>query len=375
MKNIADTSRTSYQLMILVAVLFIAACGNKEGDKKSELEKLKKQASELKVQIAALEAEVASTDSTSTEKSRMVAITKITPTLFNNYIQVQGRVDADENVSLSPEMGGNITKINVKPGDAVQAGQILAEVDNRVILQGIAELQNGLDLAKILFEKQKNLWEQKIGTEVQYLSAKNQKESLEKKMATLQQQLDMSRIKSPINGFVDAVDIKLGQMAAPGMPAIRVVNTSNLKVKGEVAESYASKIKSGNVVDIIFPDMADTIHSKVSYSAKVINMLNRTFNVEVRLDNTREYHPNMVAIMKIVDYSNPQAFVIPVSTIQHTEQGDYVLLAEKNKVKKQYVKVGRSYNGNAEITSGLKENDLLITKGFQELNEGELVSF
>lgn len=336
-------------LLLLSSVIFFSACGGRK-EKKSGL---------------------ANADSTKNDKTKFVEVTKLVPQVFNNYIEVQGKVDADENVSVNAEMAGTVSKVYVKLGDEIHVGQVLAELDSKVIQQGMVELQIGLALSATMFEKQKSLWEQKIGTEVQYLAAKNQKESLEKKMATLQQQLEMTKVKSPINGIVDAIDIKLGQATMPGIPAIRVVNMKSLKVKAEVAESYLAKVKSGNDVEIIFPDMQDTVKAKISYAAKVISPLNRTFTVTVNLDGKTEYHPNMIAIMKIIDYSNPKAFVVPVNTIQKTEGGDFIFIAENKKAKKIKVKTGRIYNGKAEILEGLKEGDKLITKGFQELNEGE----
>ncbi|MBN8701947.1 MAG: efflux RND transporter periplasmic adaptor subunit [Bacteroidetes bacterium] len=363
------------QKLFVVVLLATGIISCSSPDKKAELEALKKQAIELKSQIEKLESEIASTDtsSISNEKIKTVSVESIKQDTFLNYIEVQGKVDADENVSLSPEMGGSVERIYVKVGDEVSVGQILVELDNKMIVNGIAELKNGLELATIVYEKQKNLWDQKIGTEIQFLSAKNQKESLEKKLATLNEQLEMSRVKSPINGVVDAVDTKIGQIAAPGYPIVRVVNFSNLKVEADVPETYASRVKKGNPVMVIFPDMQDTIKTSVTFSAKVINAVNRTFEVQVNLDNKREYHPNMVSILKIVDYSNNNAIVVPVKVIQHANEGDFVFIEEGNKAKKVLVKTGKMYNGKAEILSGLKASDKLITGGYQDLNEGEPV--
>ena len=190
----------------------------------------------------------------------------------------------------------------------------------------------------------------------------------------------MTRIKSPINGTVDAVDIKVGQAVMPGIPAIRVVNFSKLKVKGEVAETYVSKVKKGDAVVIYFPDINKEITSKVSYSAKVINTLNRTFTVEVDLDTKEaEYHPNMIAILKIVDYETPATFVAPINTIQNSQTEKFVFVAANENGKtvatKKTVTVGLTYNGKAEITSGLSKGDQLITTGYQDLNNGEEVKF
>ncbi len=314
-------------------------------------------------------------DSIANDKTKTVEIVVLSPKTFNSYIDIQGKVDADESVAINAEMPGTVSKVGVHLGDEVSAGQILAELDAKVIQQGIAELQIALELSNTIFEKQKNLWDQKIGTEVQFLSAKSQKESLDKKMSALQQQLEMSRIKSPIKGMVDAIDIKIGQATMPGLPAIRVVNMCSLKVKGEVSESYMAKIKKGNDVKILFPDLQDSINSKITYAAKMISPLNRTFSITIDLDCVKELHPNMIAILKIIDYSNSKAFVVPVSTIQKAEEGDFVFVADGKMAKKVRVKVGRMYNGSAEIIEGLSEGNKLITKGFQELNDGEQIKF
>lgn len=368
--------KTIQTVSISAAIIILAACGGGKQSKDARvraLDSMKKEMSGLQKKIVSLEEEIAKTDTAKKEKIKTVELQTLSAQIFNNYVDVQGKVDADENVSISAEMPGTVSRVMAKVGDAVTSGQVLAELDSKALQQGLAELQNGLDLAKTMYEKQKSLWDQKIGTELQYLQAKNQKESLEKKMASMQEQVKMTKIISPINGIVDAVDVKVGQATAPGLPAIRVVNMNSLKVKAEVAESHAAKVKTGNDVIIIFPDTHDTVKTKISYSAKVISPLNRTFTVTVNLDNTKDLHPNQIAIVRIIDYTNPKAFVVPVGTIQHAEEGDFVFTADGTKVKKVKVKVGKTYNGKAEILESLKEGDKLIIKGFQELNEGETI--
>ncbi|MES2593479.1 MAG: efflux RND transporter periplasmic adaptor subunit [Bacteroidota bacterium] len=355
--------------------LLMVAC-NSGTDKKTELENLKKQESELKSKIAVLESELnQGNDSVATGIA--VAVVSLKPETFKNYIDVQGRVDADENVGISTEMPGTITKINVKVGDQVSKGQVLAETDARSINQSIADLQVNTALVNQIFEKQKNLWEQKIGTEVQFLQAKTNKESMETKMSMLQQQLSMSKIVSPISGTVDAVDVKLGQMVAPGMPAIRVINFDNLKVKADVAETYASKIKKGSEVVVYFPDMNDSMITKVNFVARAINQASRTFLVEVLLDNKKEYHPNMVARLNVNDYSSAApAIVVPVRTIQKDENNaNFVFVAENGIAQKRIITIGKEYSGKAEIKSGLKENDLLVTLGYDIINEGDAIAY
>lgn len=358
-------------LFIVISAIFVA-CGS--SDKKAELEKLRTQKAAIETKISALEEELAKSDTTKVKLIDVVAMPLMSQP-FKTYIEVQGRIDADENVALSSEMPGTVTKINVKVGDEVKKGQVLAETDARAVMQQITDLQTNLDLATQVYQKQKNLWDQKIGTEIQYLQSKATKESLENKVSTMQEQIRMSKIVSPINGTVDAVNIKIGQAIAPGIPAINVINFSNLKVKADVAESYSARVKTGNEVQIFFPDMKDSIISKVNYAARSISNLTRTFGVEVLLDNSKEYHPNMVAKLKINDYqSATPKIVVPVKFIQKGTNENFVLLAVNGKVVKNVVKISHEYNGLAEISEGLKDGDLLITEGYDLINIGDNVN-
>lgn len=362
--------KNKFLYIVISSLLF--ACS--APDKKAELEKLRTQKATLETKIATLEEELAKSDTTKQKLVDVIAM-PLTAQTFKTYIEVQGRIDADENVSLSSEMPGTITKINVKVGDEVSKGQILAETDARAMQQQIADIQTSLDLATQVFQKQKNLWDQKIGTEIQFLQAKNTKESLENKVSTMQEQVRMSKIISPISGTIDAVNIKIGQAVAPGMPAINVINFSNLKVKADVSESYANRVKVGNETLVLFPDMHDSITSKVNYSSRAINNLTRTFGVEVLLDNKKEYHPNMVAKLKINDYqSATPKVVVPIKFIQKGTNENFVLVSENGKVVKKVITVSHEYNGLAEIADGLKEGDLLITEGYDLINEGDMVN-
>ena len=359
-----------------LAILMIA-CNSKEGDdKKAQLEELKKQEMDLKAKITVLETELNGGKELG-PNGIAVSVTNLKPEIFKNYIDIQGMVDADENVSISTEMPGTVTKINVKVGDEVSKGQVLAETDARAINQSIADLQINMDLVNQIYEKQKNLWDQKIGTEVQFLQAKTNKESMEKKLSALQQQMNMTKIISPISGTIDAVDIKVGQLAAPGMPSIRVINFANLKVKADVAESYASKIKKGSEVIVRFPDMEDSLVTALSFVSRAINPNTRSFGVEVILDGKKEYHPNMVSVININDYSSPTpVIIIPVKTIMKDENSNsFVYIVNGNVAKKQIVTIGKEYNGKAEITTGLKEGDILITAGYDVVNEGDQIIY
>jgi len=372
MFTIQRKKANQFIIPIIASSIFLASCGG--GDEESLLALKAKQA-ELKTQLSELTTKISKLEGDSAKKFILVQAANLTPAIFKTYINVQGRVDAEESVSLSSEMPGTITKINVKPGDEVSKGQVLAETDARALQQSISDLQTNAELVNQLFEKQKALWDQKIGTEVQYLQAKTQKESMEKKLATLQEQVRMTKIISPINGTIDAVDIKLGQLTAPGMPAIRVVNFNNLKVKADLAESYAAKVHKGDEVMIKFPDSKDTLTTRINYSSRVISPMNRTFSIEILLGNTKDYHPNQIAILNINDYkSEKPVLTVPVSYVQKDLKGThFVLVADGSKAAKRNVVLGKEYNGLAEIKEGLTESDLLITEGYDGLNEGDAI--
>lgn len=362
----------NFIIPVMTASLLLASCG---GSNPEGLTELKAKQAELKTQLADITSKISKLEGDSGKKFVLVEANPVIPAVFKTYINVQGRVDAEENVSLSSEMPGTITKINVKPGDQVSKGQVLAETDARAIQQSIADLKTNADLVNQMYEKQKALWDQKIGTEVQYLQAKTQKESMENKMALLQEQARMTKIISPINGTVDAVDIKLGQLTAPGMPAIRVVNFNNLKIKADLAESYGSKVHKGDEVLVRFPDSNDTLTTQVSYSSRSISAMNRTFGVEILLDSKKEYRPNQIAILNINDYkSSKPVITVPINYVQKDLKGThFVLVADGNKAAKRNVTLGKEYNGVAEVKEGLSETDLLITSGYDGLNEGDAI--
>jgi len=358
------------KILIASLVLFLAACANNPKDKKAELEKLKKEQADINSKIAKLEMEVGSKKG---DVAKDVEVYEVITTTFRNFIEIQGKVDAEKNVQANPEAMGVITKVYTTIGQKVSQGQVLAQIDDAVLRQSMAQLQTSLDLAGNLFKRQKNLWDQQIGTEVQYLNAKSQKEGLERQMGVLRQQADLYKIKSPISGTIDQMDFKVGQAVQPGAPGIRVVNANDLKAKAAVSESYGSRINQGDEVTVIIPDATDSVKTKISFAAKTIDPISRSFNVEVKLPSKKTYRPNMLAILKIVDYTNPNATVVPIRAIQKSESGDYLMLDINGKAKKVDVKVGNIYNGQAEILNGIKAGDKVITVGINGLNEGDTV--
>lgn len=364
-------------LIMATVVLFAVAC-NKTADKKAQLADLKKQRDELTAKIQTLEDELGKQGNTTNVKMTTVAISEAEKSSFDHYIEIQGKVDGEDNIAVSAQTPGLITAVLVNEGDAVKKGQVLALTDNSVLQQQIENVKTQLSFATNLYNKQKSLWDQEIGSEVQYLTSKNNKESLEANLAALYDQLEMTKIKSPINGTVEEVNLKVGQMASPGMPAVRVVNFSSAKVVADISETYASRVKKGDKVIVFFPDYKKEIETKVHFTSKYINPVNRTFLTEVKLKpGDMEYRANMLAVVKINDYTNPSTFVIPVSLIKESSGGSYIYLAREENGKltarRQAIEVGRTYNGMAEVISGLEKDDKIITTGFNNLVEGQLI--
>ncbi len=370
-------------ILFSFVIIFFASCGSKtdKGDlatKRAQLDELKKQETVLKAKISTLETQldIIDTSKQKDEKAKFISVTEMVPKIFTHFIEVQARVEGDEDVNLNPEMPGNVTTVLVKAGDHVTKGQVLATLDDRTIRQSMASMKAQLDMASTMYDRQKNLWDQKIGSEVQFIQARTQKDAMEKQYGGLKEQWDMTRIKSPINGTIDQVNIKIGQAVAPGMTAVRVVNLTNLKVKGEIAESYITKVRRGNDVVLFFPDMNKEISGKLDYSGQVVNSLNRTFNVEVHLNSKDgDFRPNQSVVLKIADYNADSSFVVPIGVVQKSSEGEYVYVAEnmngKLIAKRKSVTSGLNYSGNAEIRSGLAAGDKVITTGYQSVIDGD----
>ncbi len=373
MKNsILKNTKTS----LLVATTFLAfACGS-GGDKKAQLADLKKQKAELETKIQTLEKELGATKPADSSRVTTVMASAVQPQTFKHFVEVQGTVDADKNINVTPKMGGVVTRVLVKEGDFVKAGQTLLVTDDATLQQNLAQLQTGYELAKTTFERQENLWKQQIGSEIQYLQAKNQKESVERQIATLNTQIAMARVTSPINGTVNAVNVKICETAAPGMPVVQVVNLSQMKVTAKVADTYINSIKKVDPVTIKLPDVGDEMTARITFAGQVVNPTTRTFDIEVALPNKQnKLKPNLLAVVSINDKTKPNTIVIDQNLVQNTESGDivYVVANENNKsvAKSKKVTLGMSYNGKVEVTEGLQSGEQLITVGNQDLVDGQ----
>ena len=362
----------------LLAITLFASCGGKQNkDAKAEIADLKKQQKELQDKINTLELANIGKDSNAVRKVAVV-VTPMTPSVFNNYIDVQGKIDLDEVVNAIPETPGIISAILVHQGQYVRKGQVVATLRAEQVDRGISELDQQISFAKLLYDKQKRLWDQEIGTEIQLLQAKNNYDGLLKKKQTILTQKNTFNVTSPINGVVDAIDATVGQSYSNPMsaPVIKIINTSKLKVQADIPENYSSIVRTGSNCMVVFTDINDSLLTRVNYVEKSINPVTRTYSAYIPLPTNSKYQPNMSAQVKIATYQNARAFVLPFSLIQKTDKGNYVYVADaQNKAKLLPVQLGNSYQNKVEIVSGLTLGDKVITSGFEELNEGDQLQF
>ncbi|HNB81444.1 MAG TPA: efflux RND transporter periplasmic adaptor subunit [Chitinophagaceae bacterium] len=363
-------------ILLLTGTVFLvlSSCGSKDKPSSAEeLAKLKASQKEIQARIAEIEKQNGKNDST---RKVAVSVTPMTPVVFNNYIDVQGKVDIDEVVNAIPEMPGIIQNILVHEGQHVQKGQVVATLRSETIDRGIDQLDQQIAFAKTIYEKQKRLWDQEIGTELQLLTAKNNYDNLVNQKKTTLSNKNSFNVISPISGVVDAVNATVGQSYASPVnpPVIRIINTGRLKVKADIPENYAPVVHNGSSVQLIFPDVRDTLITKVNYVEKLINPLSRTFSAYIPLPSSARFQPNMTTQVKIASYQNARAFVLPMGVIQKTDKGDFVYVADASShAVLKPVTLGNTYNSKVEILSGLTLGDHVITAGYEELNEGDLL--
>ncbi|HVB04351.1 MAG TPA: efflux RND transporter periplasmic adaptor subunit [Chitinophagaceae bacterium] len=356
--------------LIFIPLILLGAC--KPKSKQDQLKALQLQEKEISAKIDSLQLSIGPVKDSS--KVNYVVVRTLGDTDFRNYIQILGQVDALEDVNVMPEAQGVVTGVYGKLGQRVTQGQLLAKLDDQVIRQGLAQLQNQLAYFQNLYDRQKNLWAENIGTKVQLLTAKNNVENIKQQIAVQQSQEDMYLVKAPVSGTLDHFDVRLGEAITP--TSIRIVNTREMKVKGSVGETFADKVHTGDPVTVIFPDAADTLNTRLSYVGKIIDPSSRSFDIEIQLEGKeKQFKPNMVAMVKIVSYENKKAIVIPINPVQITPDGDFVLIADGGVAKKVKVALGQTYNGQTEVIRGLSPGDKLIVTGYQDLENGDRVSY
>jgi len=389
----------------LAAVIMLSSCSSSSkdknaaiNDKKAALEKLKGEQGKLDEKIKTLETDLNKLDpaSSNAQKAKLVAVQTLAPSEFSHYIDLQGKIDAENISYVTPRGPGGLVKaIYVKQGDFVKKGQLLMKLDDAIARQSVVAAKEGMQsirtqlaYAKNIYQRQQNLWEQNIGTEVQVITAKNNVATLENQLKAseenvkvYQEQQNTSNVHSDVSGVADVVNIKVGEtFSAAGAAGlgIKIVNTSQLKVIGNIPENYLGNVSKGTPVIVQVPDVNKTFNSTLSFVGASIDALTRGFVAEAKLPSDGALRPNQIALLKIKDYASANAIAIPVSTLQNDEKGKFVMVAvtENGKLvaRKRPVNIGFLNSDMLEIKTGLKAGDVLITEGFQSLYEGQLIT-
>ena len=366
-------------IITTLALLFLTSCEDTslEGKKKS-LSKLKAEITERQEKADKLKAEINELEGVKEVKKQKVTTLTVEEKPFEAFVEVQGNSQAENAVNIMTDMGGLVKAIYVDEGQYVHKGKTLIQLDNSIVRSQLDELNTSLVLAKDVFEKRERLWKKNIGSEIEYLQAKNQYNSLLKKKNTLNTTLAKSTIKAPISGTVDIVYLKVGELASPGYPAVNVVNLNNMEVKVSVPESYLGKIKKGDKVDVFFPSINKEVVAKVKSVSQSINPNNRTFTAVASIPNKdKMLKPNLLAKIKIKSDEKGKAITIPTNLLQKSAQGFYVYVVSEKEgktiAKEVPVEIGESYNGKIIITKGLSPNDKLINEGYRDVLDGDLL--
>lgn len=372
--------------LFLAMIALLASC---KQESKSQLEKeiisYQKEASKLNAKISALQQQIDEQEKAKNQLSGLkvrVASDKVEPQLFKHYFEASGSVESIHEAFISPEVSGQVEKVLVNEGDKVEKGQLLAQLSTDIIQNNIQEVKASLSLADFAYKKQKSLWEKHIGSELDYVKAKSNMESLSSRLKSLETQYEKSFIRAPVSGYVDAIDVKVGELASPGMRIFHVVNIQDLYVNAQISENYLPVVHKGDQVTVSFPTYPDiTLHEYVYRTGEVIQAQNRTFKLQLKIKNRKNlFKPNMLAIISINDYVNPKALVVPSFVIRKDIKGDYLFVVKKDKqgnmiAHKQYVTTGLSSGPDTEVIKGIQPGDIVITDGFNNVTEGTIVIF
>ncbi len=367
------------KILILLVVFTVSLSCNEE-PKNKNLEKLNERKTALAKSIDSLNSKLKLIDEEISKLDTLKKLQTVTTIvakkeLFSHYFEIQGIVKSDKNIGINPEMGGAVKSIYVKEGQNVKAGQVLVQLDDSEIINGIDELKTSLSLATTTFERQKRLWNQKIGSELQYLQVKAQKESLEDKLASLQTKARKMKIIAPFSGVIDEIFTKKGELTSPQYPIVRLINLSEVYLEADVTETFLPIVKIGTETKINFPSLNYEEVSKVYFVGNYINPTNRSFKIRIGISNDKQaVKPNLLADIKIQDFQ-AEGITIPANLVQQDQNGnDYVFTLDKeNKVVKKSVEVQNEYNNTMFISSGLDENEALINEGARIVKSGDAV--
>ncbi len=374
-------TNTMKKLLIFPLIALMVACSAKPGDddrqvKEEQLNEYKKELSELKKTIAKLEKDLADGKK---EGAIKVVATAVEPNLYEHFVDVTGKVEADQNIIISPEAAGKIVSIEVKEGDRVRKGTVLARLNTEMTERSLAQIEINLKLATTTFERQADLWKQNIGSEMEYLQAKSNKDALEQQKEALQAQLDLAIVRAPIDGVVDEVIQKQGEMAGPQLPFARLVNIEQVYITADVSEIYLQEVKAGDKVSVEFPVIGKNIEAKIYRASSVIDPGSRTFRVRIDLNNSsNEIKPNMLAILKLRTFAAENAIIVPSILVKKDFSGEFVFVAEQVdgelRAKKRYIETGIKDNNNTLVVKGIEPGDKIITKGYAQVVDGSAIS-
>jgi len=380
------TTKIRSILILVSTVLLVVACKPQDkaptdlegmrkllSKQKSELVSIQKSIDELQAQITELEPERAL-------KKVLVSIDTIQSSEFKQFSSVQATVVPDDYVNASSETGGRIIKRYADEGDYVKRGQLLATVDMQTLEKQLDELATSYALAKTVYDRQKRLWDQNIGSELQYLEAKTRKESLEKTKATLESQLTKKNVYAPISGVVDQEFLQEGEMSAPGLPILRILNTRKIKIVADLPENYLGSVKRNDKVSVYFPALDKTVDSRITMLGRTIDPANRTFKIEIGANNSKgDLKPNLLAEVKINNYTNNDAISVSAELVQEDVDGaKFLYVVEKDAdgnmiANKKIVETGESYENNIEVNSGLSIGDIVIVEGARSVSSGNII--
>ena len=374
--------------LITTLSVLIFSCGKKEETATIDNLIASKNARALQAKKALIQADLAKIDEALAtldvkKEEALVSVLMVKDTVFSHYLEIQGSVNTKENILVQPEFQGTLVSLNVKAGQRVSKGQVLGKIDDAGLSQQVASLENQYALAKTTFERQKNLWSQKIGSEMQYLQAQTQMISAQRGVAQIKAQLEKTILKAPFTGTIDEVFVEKGQVVAPSQQGLmRIVNLSNMYVSTSVPETYIGKLKVGTEVDVFLTSLGKTYKGKVRQIGNFVNPNNRSFGIEVSVPNPENLlRPNQVANLKITDYFSKNAIVVPTNVIQEDgEKNKFVYTAinvsgKTGIAKKVIVKLGQSSNNVTEILSGLSAEAIIVSEGANAISDGMKLNF
>ncbi|SFB09932.1 RND family efflux transporter, MFP subunit [Flavobacterium swingsii] len=376
-------------ILIFTVTTMLFSCGGNENTATTDALIETKNVANIKAKRDLLQAEISKIDAAlatldvKTAQEALVSVLTVKDTVFNHYLEVQGNVNTKENILVQPEMPGTLVSLNVIAGQRVAKGQVLGRTDDGGMSQQLASIENQYALAKTTFERQKNLWDQKIGSEIQFLQAQTQMVGLQKSVLQMKAQLSKTLIKAPFTGVIDAVFVERGQVVAPSPQGLmRIVNLSNMYVSTEVPETYIGKLKVGSLVNVSLTSLGKTYQGRVRQVGNNINPANRSFGIEVSVPNPGNLlRPNQVAKLQIIDYTKKNAIVVPTNTIQSNGDGTKFVYIANNVngktgvAKKVVVKTGQSSENVTEILSGIKTTDVIVTEGINTISDGTKLNF